>query len=223
MATVSSSPSISVSFPAARPRQREFAELLIGFVLVMLTIWSPQPWQAGLFLVATVTILFLVLRSREQGWDLALRIGGVGRSLWVVLAAVAASAVLLLVSIKLGTFHSLFGHVPAWFHVAAYTVWAFEQEFILQFYFLARLLKILPGRTAAILAAAVLFSVAHLPNPLLTVVTLAWGAIACALFLRYRSLYAIALSHAILGLAIAVSVPNHWTHHMMVGLGFYHP
>jgi len=70
----------------------------------------------------------------------------------------------------------------------------------------------------------VLFSAAHLPSLVLTVASLAWGIAACTHFLRYRNLYALGLVHGILGLCIAISVPDVVTHRMMVRLGYlqYH-
>jgi hypothetical protein len=106
--------------------------------------------------------------------------------------------------------------------MAGYLLWAFEQQFILQDYFLLRLLRILPTQFAAVIAAAVLFSTAHLPNPVLMAATLVWGIVSCTLFLRRRNLYALGLVHGILGLGVAISVPDAVTHHMMVGLGYLH-
>jgi len=106
--------------------------------------------------------------------------------------------------------------------MAGYLLWAFEQQFILQDYFLLRLLRILPNQSAAMIAAAVLFSTAHLPSPVLVAATLAWGIVSCTLFLRYRNLYALGCVHGVLGLCVAVSVPDAVTHHMMVGLGYLH-
>jgi len=68
------------------------------------------------------------------------------------------------------------------------------------------------------------FSAAHLPSLVLTVASLPWGIAACTLLLRYRNLYALGLVHGILGLCIAISVPDVVTHRMMVRLGYlqYH-
>jgi hypothetical protein len=98
------------------------------------------------------------------------------------------------------------------------------QQFLLQSYFLLRLLRLLPGKVAPVIIAAGIFSLAHLPNPILTPITLIWGVIACVLFLRYRNIYAIGIAHGIMGLCIAVTVPNSLHHHMRVGLGYlrYH-
>jgi hypothetical protein len=98
------------------------------------------------------------------------------------------------------------------------------QQFLLQSYFLLRLMRLLPGKVAPVLAATSIFALAHLPNPILTPITLIWGAIACILFLRYRNIYTLGLAHGIMGLCVAVTVPNSLHHHMRVGLGYlrYH-
>jgi membrane protease YdiL (CAAX protease family) len=118
------------------------------------------------------------------------------------------------------TFHPLYGVVPVGWHLTGYLVWALLQQFILQDYFLARLLRLLPNPTGAVFAAAGLFALAHLPNPVLTVATLVFGTAACFVFLRYRNLYTLGLAHFILGMTIAVTVSNAAHHHMRVGLGY---
>jgi hypothetical protein len=99
------------------------------------------------------------------------------------------------------------------------------QQFLLQSYFLLRFLRLLPGKAAPIIAAIGIFALAHLPNPILTPVTLVWGTISCLLFLRYRNIYALGVAHGIMGLCLAMTVPNSLHHHMRVGLGYlrYHP
>jgi len=102
----------------------------------------------------------------------------------------------------------------------AYALWAGVQQFLLQCFFLSRLLRLLPNATVAAAAAAAIFALAHLPSPILTSVTLIWGFAACMLFLRYRNLYSLAAAHAILGITIAITVPGPVDHNMRVGLGY---
>ena len=83
-----------------------------------------------------------------------------------------------------------------------------------------RLLRILPGKRYAAVVAATIFAVAHLPNPILTAATLVWGLIACLVFLRYRNLYTLAITHAILGVCLAISIPGPVIRNMRVGLGY---
>jgi membrane protease YdiL (CAAX protease family) len=81
-------------------------------------------------------------------------------------------------------------------------------------------LESLLGSRRAVLAAAGLFAVAHIPSPLLTLLSLLGGILFCELFRRFRNLYPLGLIHGALGLTIAASLPDRWLHHMRVGLGF---
>jgi membrane protease YdiL (CAAX protease family) len=85
-----------------------------------------------------------------------------------------------------------------------------------------RLMRILPSEQVAITLAASLFAVAHLPNLPLTAATLVWGAVSCALFLKYRNIYILGLAQGLLGLCFAICVPDALHHHMRVGLGYLH-
>jgi len=40
------------------------------------------------------------------------------------------------------------------------------------------------------------------------------------MFRRYRNIFPLGLVHAALGLTIAASLPDHWLHHMRVGIGY---
>ncbi len=121
---------------------------------------------------------------------------------------------------RMQTLHLVFRGISTDASVLAYIFWALVQQFILQDFFLVRLLRILPTRTAAILVAALLFGVAHVPNLLLMIATLAWGLVACTLFLRYRNLYTLGLAHGVLGLCLAIAIPDTVHHQMRVGLGY---
>jgi membrane protease YdiL (CAAX protease family) len=103
---------------------------------------------------------------------------------------------------------------------SGYILFACVQQALLQDFFLLRLLRLMRTPNAAALAAAAIFSLAHLPNPILTVITLFWGLISCLLFLRYRNLYPLAIAHAILGVTVAICVPGPTIHNMRVGLGY---
>jgi hypothetical protein len=107
---------------------------------------------------------------------------------------------------------------------AGYMVFAIVQQALLQSYFLLRFLRLTRRPQTAALAAAAIFSLAHLPNPILTVCTFVWGLAACLFFLRYRNLYSLSIAHAILGITLAICVPGPVIRNMRVGLGYltYH-
>ncbi|MGB0043089.1 MAG: CPBP family intramembrane glutamic endopeptidase, partial [Terriglobales bacterium] len=76
------------------------------------------------------------------------------------------------------------------------------------------------GGPAAVWIAATLFAAVHLPNPILTTATLIGALFFCEGFRRYRSVYPLAIVHAMLGLTIALTVPESLLHHMRVGIGY---
>jgi len=218
------SPSIDTISTTQPRRGRPLLELAIGYGLILATIWTPRPFQKWVYLAAVAWILLTSIPA-FPGWAAAgIRRGGFFKSLWVVFAAAVVSAVAISVAIHLGTLrHPI--NTRSWVMTfGGYTVWSFVQQFLLQGYFLFRLLRFLPRREWAALTAAAMFALAHLPNPILTPITLLWGACACFVFLRCRNIYPLALAHAILGITVAITIPGPVVHNMRVGLGYlrYH-
>jgi hypothetical protein len=207
----------------SRPRQevaRDLAEVTLGYGMILAVLWVPEPVQRFFGPVALVTTLLVVLmRCRDLG-ALGLSTRGLVRPLWILPAAAVVTVASVLIAKRVGTLHSLY--VADFIHVGGYVLWTIIQQFLLQNYFMPRLLRILPGEQAAISLAAFLFAAAHLPNLVLTAATMVWGAISCAIFLRYRSIYVLGLTQGLLGLCFAVCVPEVLHHHMRVGLGYLH-
>jgi len=202
------------------PRTRDVAELLIGYGLILATVWTPNPAQRILYWVAFAFIAVTAWLRRKETRPNGLGLRGLLPSLWIVLAALAFALVVIAIARHLHLLHRLYGPLPVAAHLAGYALWALMQQFILQVYVLLRLLRLGMLRRRAVALAAAMFSTAHIPNPVLVPVTLVWGAASCLLYLRYRSLYALALAHGILGMCLAVTVPNAINHHMRVGIGY---
>ena len=207
-----------------RSKRWTLFETLLCYGLILVTIWTPRPmqrwfyWSAILWVVVSTCISF-------SGWkEMGFGAAGFRRSLWIVGLAAVLAAVAVALADNLHTLRppgSLLGWIEDF---AGYIIWAFVQQFLLQGYFLLRFLRLLPKPWQAAVAAAGIFAVAHLPNPVLTPLTLLWGLCACFIFLRWRNLYPLAAAHAILGVGVAVTVPPAAIHHMRVGLGYltYH-
>jgi len=123
-----------------------------------------------------------------------------------------------------GRMHTLHVESSPWWalrNYGTYVIWAGLQQMILQCFFLPRTLRLLRNAPAAAVVSALLFAVAHLPNPLLTLITLFCGLASCLFFLRYKNLWPLVMAHAILGISIAVTVPGSLDHNMYVGLGYF--
>ncbi len=202
------------------PRARDVAELLIGYGLILVVIWTPDPAQRILYWVAFAFIAVTAWLRRKQTRPNGLGLRGLLPSLWIVPVALVLAAAAVALAQHLHVLHRLYGPLPVAVHLAGYALWALMQQFILQVYVLLRLLRLGMRRGPGIALAALMFSAAHIPNPVLVPVTLVWAAATCLLFLRYRNLYALALAHGILGMCLAVTIPNAIHHHMRVGLGY---
>src|ERR1700733_10602194 len=209
---------------ARRRRRRDLLELSVGYGLILVALWTPRQWQKFPSLAALIWIVLVTFLSFE-GWStMGLRVSRFPRSIWVVVVAMGLASLAGLLAWKLHTLHLPGGPTMILRRYWAYTIWAFLQEFILLDFVLLRLFRVLPNRKLAGLLTAALFATAHLPNPILTPVTLIWGFAACLLFLEYRNVYTLAMAHAIFGISIALTIPGPVDHNMRVGLGYltYH-
>ena len=206
---------------AARSRRRDWIEIAVAYALILSVIWSPRPLQRVLWVVAVAGVAFILVVSFD-GWKaMGFRTANFWRSLWIAGAALIVAGGAIGVAAHMHTLHLPRGGLAAFVETyIAYAIWTGVQQFLLQGFFLLRLLRVIPKPALAAFTAAFLFALAHLPNPILAPVTLLWGFVACLLFLRYRNLYPLMIAHAILGITVAVTIPGPVVHNMRVGLGY---
>ena len=197
---------------------RDFVELVFGYAFVVFVIWMPEYPQKLLSPVALVVTLAIVLARGQTRDELGFGLRGFVASLWILPAALLVTVVSTALSRHFGMLHTLYK--ADFKHVSGYVLWTIYQQFLLNDYFMPRLIRITGSERVSVSLAGVLFAAAHLPNLWLTVATLAWGAISTALFLRYRNIYALGLAQGLLGLTFAVCVPEASSHHLRVGLGY---
>jgi hypothetical protein len=211
--------------PTLPGKRRDFLELAFGYALIFAVLWTPRPYQRALYIATLLVLIAIIWHSFISFDSMGLRTANFLRSLWVAAAAAIISAISIAIAYRLHTLHapqdSLLFFKTFW----GYALWSFAQQILLQDFFLRRLLRLLPSRSLAAIAAAVLFAAAHLPSPILTLVTLSLGLAACFPFLHYGNLWPLAIAHALLGITIAIVIPSPLVHNMRVGLGYlrYHP
>jgi membrane protease YdiL (CAAX protease family) len=141
-------------------------------------------------------------------------------SVIVIAMGMLAALVVIAVSDRLGTLHRLFGQRNALLHATSYLLWAVVQQWIQQSFFFVRMERIIHRGILASFTTAALFGLAHLPNPVLAPLTFIGGWLLSELYRRYRTLIPLGIAHGLVGLAIALSVPDSLNHHMRVGLGY---
>jgi len=206
----------------AKLKSRDFLEVSITYGMVLLALWTPKPAQGWLFWITLAWVVSAIIASGQDARTLGFRPSELRRSIWIAGFAVLTAVIAVWIAAQMHVLHPFLPRVSAAPRFLAYLLWALLQQFLLQDFFLLRLLRLLPTKTAAVIVATVLFASAHIPNLLLVVATLLWGAAGCALFLRYRDLYSLGIAHGILGICLAITLPNAIQHQMRVGLGYLH-
>lgn len=205
---------------AFRGRRRDAVEVVIAYGLILAAIWTPRFLQILLWCGVAAFVAAVTCLSFDGPESMGLRSANPVRSFWVVGVALAIAAVALACAVGWNTLRLPGGPIPFIQSFWGYTLWASTQQFLLQCFLLSRLLRLIPDAKLAVVVAAVMFAVTHLPSPILTPVTLICGLASCLLFLRYRNIYPLALAHAILGIAIAITIPAPIDHNMRVGLSY---
>ncbi len=212
-----------VSVPADGSGQSRWVVLMssfqvgLVFALIMVAVWTPQGRvNTAVSLSAAFFILWFTVRGRYSIREL-----GLTRPASGAVVMLGAGALMIGMIIAAGAVMHSFGPpqpVP-WRRAWQYGIWALQQEFILQSFFYVRL-ESLVGSRRAVWGAALLFSAAHLPSPVLTLLSFIGGWLFCEMFRHYRNIFPLGLVHATLGLTIAASLPDSLLHHMRVGLGY---
>ncbi|HEY6271832.1 MAG TPA: CPBP family intramembrane glutamic endopeptidase, partial [Terriglobales bacterium] len=192
----------------------------IGFALIMGTVWTQRTTQRRLFWISAA---YFLIWTATAAWK---RVRGGQRlplpsfkiSAALVLSAILLSAGMVAVAGAVGTLHGLFGARDPLRHAGGYILWAVIQQIIQQTFFLPRFEQLTHRGLLATFIAAAMFAVAHIPNPVLVPITFLGGWILGELYRRYRSVMPLGIGHGLVGMAIAVSFPDHIQHHMRVGL-----
>ena len=207
----------SVISPFAHPgagypvRWHAGAEACAILGMIMAYIW--------LFRGRGPTVLVIVVAVLLSHWRRGETPGNMGftrRGFAAIVPAVGLVAVILALllaanapGLSTGRGYSKFSVVLTF---VGYWVWATIQQWALNGYFTTRFTYAFGGyrygRWFAVVAAALCFGAAHLPNLQLAVPSTILGVLSAAAYQRYRNLFALGLAHGVLGTVVVVTMAS---------------
>jgi membrane protease YdiL (CAAX protease family) len=206
--------------PDKMERRALWRQVLFVYGSLECALWTGGAAQA-FFIALTVTLAVTWAFSERYPWsDLGLDRASIRRGWWIAPVGAVVAGLILLAAWRWHTLRPPSGTLVVCANVVLSLIWAFAQQFLTQSFFFLHFEQLLRSGRRAVIATALLFSSAHIPNPVLVPVTLAGGLVLSELFRRNRTLYLLAVAHALVALALAISVPETALHDMRVGLGY---
>lgn len=131
-----------------------------------------------------------------------------------------AAAVVVILAAGWFTNHALFqGHFRA--RYLSLPLWALFQQFVLNGFINRRAQLALGNGLRSIVLVGFVFALLHFPNPLLAVATLAGGLIWAAVYQRQPNLFALALSHSVASIVLALNISPDLLNSLRVGFKYF--
>ena len=164
----------------------------------------------------------MVFSHRERGetlHDIGFRADNFVASCRLLLLPTVA-AVLLAVAVGWFTNHAIFTwHLRIRFLLVP--VWALFQQYALNGFINRRALLFFGQGRKSIVVVAMVFAMLHLPNPLLAVLTLVAGLVWAFVYQRQPNLFALAISHVLASITLALSFPPYLLNSLRVGFKYF--
>lgn len=169
--------------------------------------------------LAIAFVIFSQIERRERLKDIGLRLDNFLATCWMLLLPTIA-AVLLITAFSWLVNYAVFT-APWRNRFLTLPLWALFQQFVLNGFINRRAQTALGRGTRSVLLVGAVFGLLHLPNLLLALVTFVGGLIFAFVYQRSPNLFALALSHAVVALFLALTLGPNLLNSLRVGFKFF--
>jgi membrane protease YdiL (CAAX protease family) len=193
-----------------------FTLCILGTILSYTWFFAPRlPGEtvAVPILIVLALVLWHDARAREWGFDARALLPGLRAA---ALFTIPLGLAVLAAGLGAGTLHDR-GRLLS--NLGALVPWGGAQQWVLQTVILREAQRA-TSRRLGVPIAALLFASVHLPNPMLSAVTLVGALGWCTIYDRYPNVVPLALSHAIGTLAILYAFDDSLTGGLRIGRAF---
>lgn len=189
--------------------------------------WAVVPFAADLGVLTAFPILLAIGFMIFSHWYRGESLHAIGFRLdnfavagrMLILPTAGAVAVILVLGWALNG--SALVLRPLRSHLLLIPVWTLFQQYALQGFINRRLQSALGTGLKTTLVVGLLFGLLHLPNPLLSLLTFMGGLIWAGVYQRQPNLWALAISHSLASLTLALAIPTTLINGLRVGFRYF--
>lgn len=202
-------------------------EIISIVVSILIAEWVVFAFAGNSKLIGAIPValalLLMFISHRERGEtlkDIGFRTDNFIPSLRLLLAPTIV-AILVILIVVWWSRGQHFTFAPFRLRFLGIFFWALLQQYALQG-FINRRAQIAVGTgLKSIFLVGLIFGLVHLPNPMLATITFVGGLIWAAIYQRMPNLFALAISHMLVSVALALSLSQDLVYNLRVGFKYF--